>query len=68
MTRRTYTTLPPVVVCNDCGAYADSEKSVVHFESCQPGESARWAEYYSQPEEPGMSDEEYEKYLKENHD
>lgn len=39
-----------VVVCNDCGAFADSEDEVVHHASCRPGESQYWQAMYDQPD------------------
>lgn len=32
--------------CNDCGAYADTEAKIVHYETCRPGESQEWEDYY----------------------
>jgi hypothetical protein len=37
--------------CNDCGAHAGTKEGIVHHKSCQPGESARWKEFYSQQPE-----------------
>jgi protocatechuate 3,4-dioxygenase beta subunit len=28
--------------CNDCGAYAELKKNIVHYQTCNPGESKRW--------------------------
>jgi len=36
-----------VIVCNDCGAFAASEKAVKHFKSCKAGECARWEKIYA---------------------
>ena len=44
--------LAPVWQCNDCGAYAKRIEDIKHFDSCKPGESRRWQEFYSdQPDE-----------------
>ncbi len=37
-----------VCVCDDCGAYADKEENVVHHNSCNPGESKKWEEFFSE--------------------
>ncbi len=37
-----------VVMCNDCGAFAETEEDVQHYPSCHPGESAYWQKYYEQ--------------------
>lgn len=39
-----------VVICNDCGAFADSEDEVVHHQTCEPGSAKKWEEYYSRPD------------------
>ncbi len=42
-----YTTIDEgIVVCNDCGAWAETEEEVVHHATCHPGESAYWQSYY----------------------
>ena len=33
--------------CDDCGAYANSKDKIVHYESCQAGESEKWEQFYS---------------------
>lgn len=35
-----------VISCNDCGAYAESEKKVVHHKTCKDGESEKWEKFY----------------------
>lgn len=52
-----YTRLPgigenggDIVVCDDCGAHADTESNVQHWPTCKPGESKHWQELYDQPE------------------
>jgi hypothetical protein len=37
--------------CNDCGAHADTKENVVHFKTCQPGESAKWEKFYSEEQD-----------------
>lgn len=37
-----------VCVCDDCGAYADKGENVVHHDSCNPGESEKWKEFYEE--------------------
>lgn len=51
--------------CNDCGATARTPELVVHYETCVPGESERWAQYYNDAlddEEEGVLEEEEEEY------
>ena len=33
--------------CNDCGAHADKIKNIKHYDSCTPGESKYWEEFYA---------------------
>ena len=40
-----------ICVCNDCGAFASSEKKVKHHETCRAGECRRWEKVYSQEKE-----------------
>lgn len=40
-----------IVVCNDCGAFAEAEDEVVHHQTCEPGSSKKWEEYYSRVED-----------------
>lgn len=40
-----------VFVCNDCGAFASSEGEVNHHETCKPGESKEWEDFYNEEEE-----------------
>ena len=40
-----------ICVCNNCGAYAPSEKEIKHYKTCKPGESKKWEEIYSQEKE-----------------
>lgn len=41
-----------ICVCNNCGAYASSEKLVKHYKTCRPGESKHWEKFYEEnPEE-----------------
>ena len=48
----TYTTVDEdIVACNDCGAHADTKAKIVHHDTCVPGESKKWEEYYSENEE-----------------
>jgi hypothetical protein len=37
--------------CNDCGAYADKKENIVHYDSCQPGESKKWEDFYEDQKE-----------------
>ncbi len=37
-----------IVVCNDCGAWAETEEEVTHYPTCTPGESAYWQKYYEE--------------------
>ena len=47
MTENTYTIITEAMyVCNDCGAFADTPSQVVHHDTCEPGCSEFWAEYY----------------------
>jgi len=39
-----------VYSCNDCGAHADKPENVKHHDTCKPGESKKWEEYYSREE------------------
>ena len=39
-----------IVVCINCGAHADSIHHIRHYEGCQPGDAAKWADCYE--EEP----------------
>ena len=43
-------------ICDDCGAHADHPSLIKHHESCNPGESAYWQEYYDQLDEPTDDD------------
>lgn len=36
--------------CNDCGAYAAKREDVKHYDSCMPGESKKWEEFYGREE------------------
>jgi len=36
--------------CNDCGAHANKPENVKHHDSCKPGESKKWEDYYSREE------------------
>lgn len=40
-----------ICVCDNCGAFADSEEKIEHYKDCKPGESKRWQKYYSETEE-----------------
>lgn len=47
--------------CNNCGAHARRVSAIQHFDTCKPGESKRWEEYYNDiPEDeegfPNVSD------------
>ena len=37
-----------VVQCNDCGAHADTKENVSHYDSCNPGESKKWEDFYNE--------------------
>lgn len=55
VTPHTYTTVDDgIVVCNDCGAWAETADEVVHYPTCKPGESDRWQQWYA--EEPPDDD------------
>jgi hypothetical protein len=43
--------MPGVVQCNDCGAHADTEENIVHYDSCVAGTSAHWEKVYAADEE-----------------
>ena len=51
-TENTYTRIPTngvspgYVVCDDCGASADTEEKVQHWSTCDAGESERWRKHY----------------------
>jgi hypothetical protein len=32
--------------CNDCGAHADKPENIIHYDTCMPGESKHWEDYY----------------------
>jgi len=52
-----------IAVCNDCGAQAPTEAQVVHYPTCEPGESAKWEAFYDNApsqEEDEKADREYE--------
>lgn len=48
-----YTILEDVglVVCDDCGAFAETPEDVKHYPSCKPGDSEKWEKYYNEQEE-----------------
>lgn len=37
--------------CNDCGAHADKPENVKHHDTCVPGESQKWEEFYNKANE-----------------
>jgi hypothetical protein len=56
-----------IVVCNDCGAFSESEATIPHSINCVPGDAEKWEKYHeNQPsqEEQDKEDKEYEEYLK----
>ena len=54
--------------CVNCGAFSETIEDIKHHKDCKPGESERWVKYYEEAEEV-ISDQDYEKYLKEsNHE
>lgn len=34
--------------CLDCGAYVLEDKTIIHYDSCVPGDAKHWEEYYEQ--------------------
>ena len=38
-----------ITVCNDCGAYAETEQAVQHHSTCKPGESKEWRKFFECP-------------------
>lgn len=49
---------PDVYVCNNCGANAVEINNIQHHDTCTPGESKRWEEFYNkinEDEEAGFS-------------
>lgn len=40
-----------IYVCNDCGAYSSSERTVKHHKTCSAGESKRWEKFYDEEKE-----------------
>lgn len=44
--------------CNDCGATARTKELVEHYETCTPGESDHWVQYYNEEEEGVLQEEE----------
>ena len=50
--------LCPVWQCDDCGAYAKHKKDIVHYDSCVPGESKMWEEFYDRVNEEEENEEE----------
>lgn len=48
----TYTHIEGVgYVCNDCGAHGEVQDEIVHYPTCNPGESDRWQQWYSESED-----------------
>lgn len=43
--------LEDVCVCNNCGAFAETEEKIKHHKTCQPGESKDWEKIYNKQEE-----------------
>ena len=40
-----------ICVCDNCGAYAESEKEIKHHKTCKPGEAKKWEKIYEENEE-----------------
>jgi predicted RNA-binding Zn-ribbon protein involved in translation (DUF1610 family) len=61
-----YTQIDEYFVCNDCGAHSTSQETIIHFETCNCGESKRWEKVNNEFdwEEADRQDKEYERYLK----
>ena len=36
--------------CNDCGAHGTVKEQIVHHATCTPGESKKWEDFYTAPE------------------
>ena len=51
-----------IVVCNDCGASAKTEETVLHYPTCHPGESAYWEKYYEEHPEDDVIDDDPNPY------
>ena len=37
--------------CNDCGAHAATKEQVKHHDTCKPGESQKWEEFYGEEDD-----------------
>ena len=48
---QTYIEEADVYVCDNCGAFAPPEKTIIHHSSCQAGESKYWEQHYNEDEE-----------------
>lgn len=48
---QTYIEEEDVYVCDNCGAFASPEKTIIHHASCQEGEGKYWEEFYDGGEE-----------------
>jgi hypothetical protein len=44
--------------CNDCGAVGDTVEQIEHHDSCKPGESEYWKEFYTRANEEEDSEDE----------
>ena len=48
--RYTYIDEAGIWVCNDCGAAGLMKEDIIHFDSCERGESEKWEKVYSEEE------------------
>ena len=46
--RYTYIDEAGIWVCNDCGAAGLMKEDIIHFDSCERGESEKWEKIYSE--------------------
>ncbi len=37
-----------VYVCDNCGAYAPPEKTIIHHATCRAGECKHWEKFYNE--------------------
>lgn len=40
-----------VYVCDNCGAFAKRAEDIKHHDTCTPGESKKWENYYNKGKE-----------------
>ena len=45
---QTYIDEADVYVCNNCGAFAASGKTITHYTTCRAGEAKYWEKFYNE--------------------